>query len=71
MSVRANQKLGMAWPTTATVRAKRSKMLLGRTAASTPSGIASTSAKPMAAAPRMMVTGSRAKMMSATGWRMW
>ena len=42
ISVSANQKVGIAWPTTASVRAKRSKMLLGRTAASTPSGMAST-----------------------------
>ena len=67
--VRANQKVGMAWPTTASVRAKRSAKLLGRTAASTPSGMASTSAKAMAQAPRIMVTGSRAKITSATGWR--
>ena len=44
-------------------------MLLGRTAASTPSGMASTSAKAMAEAPSTMVTGSRAKITSATGWR--
>ena len=41
----------MAWPTTAIVSAKRSAKLLGRTAASTPSGMASTSAKAMAEAP--------------------
>ena len=40
----------MAWPTTASVSAKRSAKLLGRTAASTPSGMASTSAKAIAQA---------------------
>ena len=69
IKVSANQKVGMAWPTTASVRAKRSARLLGRTAASTPSGMASTSAKAIAQAPRIMVTGSRAKITSATGWR--
>jgi hypothetical protein len=71
ISVSANQKAGMAWPTTAMVSASRSMRLLGRTAASTPSGIESASAKSMAAAPRIMVVGSLAKITSATGWRMW
>ena len=67
--VSANQKVGIAWPITASVSAKRSARLLGHTAASTPSGMASTSAKAMAEAPRAMVTGSRSKITSATGWR--
>ena len=67
--VNANQKFGIAWPTTASVSAKRSIRLLGLTAAQTPRGMASSSAKAIAEAPRIMVTGSRAKMTSATGWR--
>ena len=69
IKVSANQKVGMAWPITASVSAKRSARLLGRTAASTPSGMASSSAKAIAEAPSAMVTGSRAKITSATGWR--
>lgn len=61
-----NQKLGIAWPTTATVRARRSIRLLGRIAAITPSGMDRTSAKVMAQAPRNMVTGRRSKMTPAT-----
>ncbi len=62
----ANQKLGSAWPTTARVRARRSIMVLGRIAASTPSGIDSTRAKPSAQAPSSMVVGRRSKMTPAT-----
>ena len=69
ISVSANQKLGIAWPMTASVSATRSKMLLGFTAASTPSGIASTSANVMAQAPSSIVVGRRWKITSATGWR--
>ena len=70
ISVSANQKVGIAWPTTASVSAKRSKMLLGRTAASTPSGMASSSAKAIAErAERSWSPAGGAKITSATGWR--
>ncbi len=38
--IRPNQKLGMAWPNTASASAPRSTMLLARTAATIPSGTA-------------------------------
>ena len=62
----AKKKLGNAWPTTARVRAKRSIMVFGRIAASTPSGMDSTSAKVSALAPSIMVTGARSKTTEAT-----
>ncbi len=44
MRMRPNQKLGTAWPKTASPKEARSIQLLGFVAASTPSGIAMTSA---------------------------
>ena len=48
------------------VNATRSIRVFGRIAASTPSGIARTSAKVNAVAPKVMVTGNRLKMTSET-----
>ncbi len=64
--VRANQKLGMACPMTATVSAKRSIMELGRIAANTPSGIERIKAKARAQAPNSIVVGRRSKTTEAT-----
>ncbi len=65
--MRANQKLGSAWPNTEIVRASRSIQELGRSAAMTPSGMAMTRAKPRAQTPRVIVTGNRAPIIEETG----
>ena len=64
MRISANQKLGSAWPTTASDRAKRSIREFGRIAAATPSGMASASAKEMAQSARTMVLPRRSQMTS-------
>ena len=69
MRVSANQKLGIACPTTARVRAARSMRLFGRIAASTPRGTERVSAKRRAQSPSSIVVGSRSKIATATGSR--
>ncbi len=64
--VSANQKLGIAWPITAMVSATRSTRLLGRMAATTPSGMERMRANPKAQAPSNMVVGKRSNMTLAT-----
>ena len=67
MRVSANQKLGIACPTTASVSAARSTRLFGRIAASTPSGTERVKAKVRARNPSHIVVGNRSKMTLATG----
>src|SRR5260370_18396005 len=62
----ANQKLGNAWPSTERPSAKRSSQELGLTAASTPSGSDSDSAKASAQMPSISVIGSRSAISSPT-----
>ena len=69
ISSSANQNVGIACPITAMVSVSRSIQLLGFKAAITPSGIDSTSAKPSADAPRIMVVGMRWSTSAATGVR--
>ena len=65
--IRPNQKEGMAWPTTETVKALRSHQVLGLMAASTPSGMESSRAKTKAHPPRVMVVPMRSPMICLTG----
>ena len=64
--IRANQKEGSAWPKTEVVSASRSIQVLGLIAATTPNGMASTSAKTRALAPRVMVIFIRPPSSSVT-----
>ena len=68
ISSSANQKLGIAWPTTARNSAARSIRLLGQRPAATPSGTAVRIAKASPSAPTCAVSAKRSSSRSETGW---
>ena len=67
IKIRANQKLGKAWPITERNKAILSIMLLGLIAAATPSGTAKIIAKLIAKTPNVIVVGNHSTINSVTG----